>query len=221
MDPAIRATSVIWKYDRAEVIADGIIHAIGIALGIAGAAVLLMTASRAANGAEIAPATIYLVGLLSMLGLSAAYNLWPISPRKWLLRRFDHSSIYLLIAATYTPLIWHTKEFFAAAILIVVWLIAAVGIALKLGWPGRFDRLSIVLYLVLGWSGVLVYRPITATLDSLTSWLIVIGGAFYSIGVAFHLWERLRFHTAIWHGFVLIAALFHYTAVLSRVTLAI
>jgi hemolysin III len=81
MDPAIRATSVIWKYDRAEVIADGIIHAIGIALGIAGAAVLLMTASRAANGAEIAPATIYIVGLLSMLGLSAAYNLWPISPR--------------------------------------------------------------------------------------------------------------------------------------------
>jgi hemolysin III len=214
-------TPVIWNYDRAEIIADGNTHAIGIALGIAAAAVLLVIALHAAHRADIVPVTIYIIGLLSMLGLSAAYNLWPISPRKWLLRRFDHSSIYLLIAATYTPLIWRAEGRLPTAVLIVVWLIAAAGIVLKLGWPERFDGPSIILYLVLGWSGVLAYGPIAPSLHPLTLWLIAIGGAFYSIGIPFHLCERLRFHTAIWHGFVLIAAFLHYTAVVSCVTQAI
>ncbi len=82
--------TVTWNYDRTEIIADGVVHAIGIVLGIAGAVILLVIALRAAHHAEIAPVIIYIVGLLSMLGLSAAYNLWPISPRKWLLRP-DHS----------------------------------------------------------------------------------------------------------------------------------
>jgi len=213
-----KTTTVIWNYDRAEIIADGIIHAVGIALGIAAAAVLLVIALHAAHRADIIPVTIYLIGLLSMLGLSAAYNLWPVSPRKWLLRRFDHSSIYLLIAATYTPIIWHTEGRLATIVLITVWLVAAAGIVLKLGWPERFNGLSIILYLALGWSGILAYEPIASALHPLTLWLIVIGGAFYSVGVSFHLCERLRFHTAIWHGFVLIAALFHYSAVVSCVT---
>ncbi len=213
--------TVTWNYDRAEIIADGIVHAIGIALGIAGAIILLVIALHAAHHAEIAPVIIYIVGLLSMLGLSAAYNLWPISPRKWLLRRFDHSSIYLLIAATYTPFIWHMKSgFVPTALLIVVWMTAAAGIVLKLAWPERFDGLSIVLYLVLGWSGILAYGQVAEALQPLTLWLIIIGGALYSAGVPFHLWERLRFHTVIWHSFVLTAALCHYTAVLSCVTLA-
>jgi hemolysin III len=218
MKLTIRATTVIWNYNRAEIIADGIVHTVGIALGLTGATVLLVFAFHAARRAEIAPVIIYLVGLLSMLGFSAAYNLWPISPRKWMLRRFDHSSIYLLIAATYTPLIWHAQSgILPIVLLIVVWLTAAAGIALKLGWPERFDGFSIVLYLLLGWVGIIAYVPVSATLQPLTLWLIAIGGAFYSLGVPFHLWERLRFHTVIWHCFVLTAACCHYTAVLSCV----
>jgi hemolysin III len=215
-----RKTTVTWSYDRHEIIVDGIIHTIGIALGIAGAILLVITLD-AAHRADIAPVAIYIVSLLSMLGFSAAYNLWPISPRKWLLRRFDHSAIYLLIAATYTPLIWQAKGILATAILIVVWLIAAAGVVLKISWPERFDGLSIVLYLVLGWIGILAYGPMASALHPLTLWLILTGGVLYSIGVPFHLWERLRFHTVIWHGFVLAAAICHYMAVLSCVTLAI
>ena len=211
------AAPTIWNYDRAEIIADGVVHAIGIVFAIIGGVVLLAIVSTPTHRAEIAPVSIYLVGLLSMLGLSAAYNLWPISPRKWLLRRLDHSSIYLLIAATYTPLIWHTNASALTGTLIVVWIVAAAGIVLKLGWPGRFDGLSIALYLVLGWSGILAYGPITAALHPLTLWLIAIGGVLYSAGVPFHLWERLRFHSVIWHGFVMTAALCHYTAVVSCV----
>jgi hemolysin III len=211
---------VTWNYDRAEIIADGVIHTIGVVLGVAGAVVLLAMAFSAARSAE-AGTVIYVIGLLAMLGVSAAYNLWPMTPRKWLLRRFDHSAIYLLIAATYTPFLLQMKnELVADALLIVVWLTAAIGIALNLRWPGRFDRLSIVLYLVLGWSGMLAYEPVAEALHPLTLWLIAIGGVIYSVGVIFHIWERLRFHTAIWHGFVLSAASVHYTAVLSCVVLA-
>ena len=207
-----------WNYDRAEIIADSIIHAVGIVLGVAGAAVLLATAFHTARGAEIGSVVIYVIGLLSMLGASAAYNSWPISPRKWILRRLDHSAIYLLIAATYTPLLLNMKSGMTAALLLgVIWLTAAIGMMLKLMWPGRLERLSLALYLMLGWSGALAYEPVAAALRPLTLWLIVSGGALSSVGVLFHIWERLRFHTAIWHGFVLSAAGCHYAAVMSCV----
>jgi len=222
MYPPAATSTFSWNYNRPEIIADGAIHAVGVALGIAGGVVLLSVAFQTARSAEITSVVIYVIGLLSMLGVSAAYNLWPVSPRKWMLRRFDHSSIYLLIAATYTPFLLHMKSgIVPATLLATVWLTAAVGIALKLLRPGRFDRLSIGLYLVLGWSGALAYEPVAAALRPTTLWLIAIGGALYSIGVLFHVWERLRFHTAIWHSFVLSAACCHYAAVLSCVTLAI
>jgi len=222
MKPPARIITISWNDNRAEIVADGVVHAVGAALAIAGATVLLAIAFRSAPGAEIASVVVYVVGLLSMLGLSMAYNLWPVSPRKWLLRRFDHSSIYLLIAGTYTPFIWQMESgIVPTALFTFVWLIAAAGIALKLCWPGRFDRLSIAFYLLLGWSGILAYEPVAAAVRPMTLWLIVIGGILYSIGVVFHVWQRLRFHTAIWHGFVVTAALFHYVAVLTSVTAAI
>jgi len=222
MSLAAPPTGVASSDDRAEIIADGIVHTIGVVSGVASAVVLLAIAFSATHSVETGSIVIYVIGLLSMLGFSAAYNLWPVSPRKWLLRRFDHSAIYLLIAATYTPFLMQMKSGpVPAVLLIVVWLTAAVGIALKLRWPGRFDRLSIVLYLILGWSGLSAYAPVTEALRPLTLWLIAIGGALYSIGVIFHVWRSLRFQTAIWHGFVLTAAGVHYSAVLSCVTLGI
>lgn len=222
MSSSVRGASFAWNYDRAEIIADAIVHGIGVTLGLAGAAVLLAIACHALRGAEIGSVIVYVVGLLSMLGLSAAYNLWPVSPRKWLLRRFDHSAIYLLIAATYTPFVFQLDDrLVAGALLAVVWLTAAVGIVLKLRWPGRFDRLSVALYLMLGWSGLVAYGPVAAALRPLTLWLIAAGGALYSIGVVFHAWKGLRFQNAIWHGFVLTGAGAHYAAVLTAVALGV
>jgi len=125
MKPPARIITISWNYNRAEIVADGVVHAVGAALAIAGATVLLAIAFRSAPGAEIASVVVYVVGLLSMLGLSMAYNLWPVSPRKWLLRRFDHSSIYLLIAGTYTPFIWQMESgIVPTALFTFVWLIA-------------------------------------------------------------------------------------------------
>lgn len=212
---------IAWDYDRAETIADAVVHGLGIALAVGGGAVLIVIAAFHANVSQWAAVIVYLVGLKAMIGFSAAYNLWPLGPVKWWLRRLDHSAIYLLIAATYTafvlPIAAHAGGAAATAILIVQWASAAAGIALKIVFPGRFDRLSIALYLVMGWSGLFVIGPVAAALAPLTLALIVAGGILYSVGVIFHVWESLRFQNAIWHGFVLAAAGCHYGAVVTSV----
>lgn len=209
---------VRWNFDRHELVADGVVHAIGVALGIIAAVALIGTACSFATAADIAAVSVYAGGLITMLALSAIYNLFPLSRWKWILRRFDHSAIYVLIAATYTPFIAHMKmSVTSVALMIGVWTVAIVGIVLKLFFPGRFDRLAIGLYLAMGWSGVMVYDVIADALPKFTLWLIAIGGLLYSAGVIFHVWERLRFQNAIWHSFVLLAASCHYAAVLDLI----
>jgi len=212
------AGAVKWNYDRAELIADGVVHVLGVLTGLIAATVLIVLTAVYATGVDVAVVSVYVTGLMTMLVLSAVYNLWPVSPRKWLLRRFDHSAIYVLIAATYTPFIMQVKNNpFAVALLAGVWLVAIVGIVFKLVLPGRFDRLSVVLYLVMGWSGFMIHDVVVAELPAMALWFVVAGGALYSFGVIFHAWRNLRFQNAIWHAFVLLGAACHYTAVLDLV----
>ena len=212
------AGAVRWNYDRAELIADGIVHGIGVFGGLVAATVLIVLAAIYATPVEVAAVSVYVAGLLAMLVLSATYNLWPVSRAKWVLRRFDHSAIYVLIAATYTPFIIQLKDsIFAMALLSGVWCVAIGGTVLKLVLPGRFDRVSVGLYLAMGWSGLMLYDAVVSALPAMALWLVVAGGALYSLGVIFHAWQRLRFQNAIWHCFVLLGAACHYTAVLDLV----
>ena len=212
------AGAVRWNYDRAELIADGVVHGIGVFGGLVAATVLIVLTAVYATGFEVAVVSVYVAGLLAMLVLSATYNLWPVSRAKWVLRRFDHSAIYVLIAATYTPFIMELKNsIFAMALLIGVWCVAIVGIVLKLTLPGRFDRLAVGLYLAMGWSGFMLYDTVVGSVPTLTLWFIALGGVLYSLGIIFHAWQRLRFQNAIWHSFVLLGAACHYTAILDLV----
>jgi hemolysin III len=103
------------------------------------------------------------------------------------------------------------------ALLVGVWCVAIFGIVLKLGWPGRFDKLAVGLYLVLGWSGMMLYGSAVGELPKAALWFVLAGGALYSLGVIFHSWRRLRFQNVIWHCFVLLGAACHYTAVMDLV----
>jgi len=216
-----RSAGFRWNYDRGEIVADGVIHAVGICLGLIGTVIIIVIAARATRIVAIEAVLVYSAGLLAMLGFSAAYNMWPVSPTKWILRRFDHSAIYMMIAGTYTPFMAQLKIGLASAGLLAgVWVTAALGVVLKLVLPGRFDRVAVVLYLVLGWSGAMFCWPLIASLPSSIFWLLAAGGVLYSLGVLFHLWRSLRFQNAIWHAFVLLAAGCHYTAVLEYAVLA-
>lgn len=209
------------KYDLHEIVADGVVHGVGIVLALIGVTALIFYATLWASFGQLAAAWIYGIGLVLCLSVSFTYNIWPHSRTKWILRRFDHSAIFVLIAATYTPFLQRgAADPLVFGMLIFVWVIAAVGITLKCAFPGKYDRLAILLYLGMGWSGVAVVSPLSQTLPSVTLWLIVIGGVIYSLGVIFHVWERLRFQNAIWHAFVIAAAAVHYSAVMTCFSLA-
>lgn len=211
---AASATEHAWDYDRAELIADGIVHVIGVLLAVVGAAAIIAVAANSSHSRDIAAIVVYSIGLLSMLGFSAAYNTWPVSRAKWVLRRFDHSAIYLMIAGTYTPFMAYMKSgLVSLGLLGTIWSAAGAGIVFKLLLPGRFDNWAVPLYLLLGWSGAIIYQEILAALPVPSIVLLGVGGAFYTIGVVFHFWESLRFQNAIWHVFVLVAACCHYSAV--------
>ena len=208
-----------FHYSRAELIADGVVHAVGILLAIAAGSALLSLAIFHAGPGEYAAAIFYVMSLLTVLSVSLAYNLWPLTPVKWVLRRFDHAAIYLLIAATYTPLLVQLGQD-AWPMIALVWSAAFAGIAIKLFLPGRFDRLAIVFYLAIGWSGVVVAGPLVETLPSATIALILAGGVVYSSGVLFFIWHRLRYQNAVWHGFVVTGAGLHCAAIFNCLVVA-
>ncbi|SNR56277.1 hemolysin III family protein [Paracoccus sediminis] len=205
-------------YDFYELLADGVVHGIGVALALVGVAFLIPHVSAQAGPTEVLATAIYAAGLILSLAASFTYNMMPKSPLKWYLRRLDHSAIFILIAATYTPFLHKaSSDPTALALLVCIWVTAALGVALKCLLPGRYDRLAIFLYLLMGWSGLIAFRPIADNLPPVSMLLIVIGGIVYSVGVIFHVWEKLRFQNAIWHGFVVTAAAIHFAAVVVAV----
>ena len=209
---------LVRHYDLSEIVADGIVHGVGVVAALIAVTALIFYATVWGTAGALAASWIYGLGLVTSLGVSFAYNIWPRSPVKWFLRRLDHSAIFILIAATYTPfLVAAWPDPLVVANLVGLWCVAGFGIALKCLWPGRFDRLTILLYLAMGWSGVVIFSRLYDVLSLATLVLILVGGIIYTTGVIFHLWEKLRFQNAIWHGFVVTAAGVHYAAVLTCV----
>ncbi|WP_439572206.1 PAQR family membrane homeostasis protein TrhA [Phreatobacter sp.] len=208
------------QFDRAELIADGVVHVVGVVAAVFAAGAMVGIALVRAELATVSAVAVYAASLIAVLGLSAAYNMWPVSRTKWLLRRFDHAAIWLLIAGTYTPLMIHVGTPVAHALLAGVWAAALAGAVLKLVAPGRFDRVAVIGYLAIAWSGVAIAGEVFATLSTSAIVLLVTGGFLYTAGVVFHLWDRLRFQNAIWHGFVLAAAGCQYGALLDGVLLS-
>jgi hemolysin III len=162
-----------------------------------------------------ATAAAYAAGLLAMLSFSAAYNLSADSRRRELLCRLDHAAIFVMIAGTYTPFtVLGLSGGWSTGMTIAVWSIAAAGVAIKLAVPTtRFAGLSTGLYLAFGWLGVVAIGPLLASIHAAVLGLVGAGGVLYSVGAIFHMWQKLPYQKAIWHGFVLVAAAVHYAAV--------
>lgn len=202
-------------YRNDEAAADRLIHVVGIVIAVIGLTWLLVRRLPQAELAGAAALVVYAVGVLCMLGASAAYNLCPPSPLKATLCLVDRSMIFVMIAGSYAPYALHAlPPNVGLPLFIVVWVLALIGVLLTLFWFERFQKVSLWLYLGMGWLLVAVLRPLIAWLPSTVLCLLVGGGLTYSIGTVFHSWERLRFHNAIWHLLVLLAVLMHLAAVM-------
>ena len=164
---------------RDEFITDAIIHVLGIVFA-ANASLWLI--AHVAGLSVIFSVSVYCAGLLSMILASAAYNLIPHGSIKEILRRIDNAAIFVMIAATYTPFAANRLgQETGRALLSVVWLCAIAGVALKLTFPRRFERLSVLLYLAMGWMIVAVIKPLSASVSTFALWLLLAGGVVYSV----------------------------------------
>ena len=206
------ATKAERIYSRIEHRTDMVIHVLGVLFAVNASAWLLAHVSG--SGTLIASVSIYCAGLLAMIFASAAYNLAPHGSAKQILRRLDHSAIFIMIAATYTPFAANKLGGLAGSLILsAVWLSATAGIVLKVVYPRRYEAASLALYLAMGWMIVTVIKPLAASMATFDFWLLAAGGLVYSVGVVFYLVERIPFHKTIWHGFVLVAAALHFSAI--------
>ncbi len=190
-----------------EIIADALVHGLAILSGIIAFSALFAHIAADGSRADGIALAIYALTFFLMFGFSCAYNVMPPSPLKWRLRRFDHASIFLMIAGTYTALLARqAQSLWAGALIALVWAGALGGGALKLCFPGRWERLALALYILLGGAAITAIGPILAVLPGMTTLLVGIGGMLYLVGILFYLWHSLKFQSAIWHGFVSAAA---------------
>lgn len=213
--------SLVRRYTRSELIADGVVHVLGLAFGLGACIGLAVVALPDAELLRLATLGVYALGLLAMLGCSALYNNLPGNGRwKELCRRFDHAAIFVMIAGTYTPFaLIAIGGAWGIGLFVFVWFVAAAGVVAKLFYPRRFERASVVAYLLLGWTILVAIGPLWEAVSIAGLVLLAVGGALYSLGVVFHVWRRLPYQNAVWHGFVLAAAACHYAAVLSEVAI--
>jgi hemolysin III len=204
-----------------ERFADGCVHVVGIAAGLLGGILLIALAAGRTQPMQMASVIVYSVALLAMLSASAAYNIFYQTRFRRLFRVCDHSAIFVMIAGTFTPFATAlTNAFWVLGFGTTVWSMTIGGIALKVTRPALFERFGIGLYLAQGWLGVLLFGPLATHFTIVTLMALVMGGVLYTVGIIFHLWEALPFHNAIWHVFVLAAAVCHYLAVLDGIVLA-
>lgn len=213
------STSTFHSYTPGERRADAVVHGLGLAYAAVIVPALIILGVRSGEALTAFPVGVYAVSLLAMLSLSAAYNLVPPSRAKAVLRRLDHSAIFIMIAGTYTPFAQLLIRDDGGPLLItVLWALAAVGVGLSVLRPELEQRLGVPLALGMGWSIVFMVRPLIAKAPTSVLTLLIAGGILYTVGVGFHLWKRLKYHNAIWHLFVLVAALCHSLAVLALVS---
>lgn len=208
------------RYSRAERLSDAVVHVTGLSLVLMAVPVLVVvTALHRGDALSLTGVSIYGGALFAMIFCSALYNMtegldWGAA-REWLFKRLDHAAIYVKIAGTYTPFTLLSGH--GVALTIGLWGAALAGVSLKLISPWRFRWLGLALYLGMGWAGVVAGQALLAELPLPVLVLMLVGGALYTGGVVFYLWERLPFHNTIWHVFVLAASLVFYAAVLTYV----
>ncbi|KLV05010.1 MULTISPECIES: PAQR family membrane homeostasis protein TrhA [Photobacterium] len=202
-------------YSVAEEVANSISHGLGMIFGIVGLVLLLMQAVQAdADALSITSLSIYGGSMIVLYLASTLYHAIPFARAKRALKTFDHCAIYLLIAGTYTPFLLITlRTPLAITLMAVIWLIALLGMLVKIVFVYRFKRLSLATYLAMGWLSLIAVYPLAMSLETGGLVLLAAGGVIYSLGVLFYVNQRIPFNHAIWHVFVLGGTVCHFLAI--------
>ena len=208
------------EYSDIEERANAITHGLGVVLGVVGLALLLIRAfDYQADMLTVASMAVYGSSIILLFLASTLYHSITTEKTKRLLKTLDHCAIYLLIAGSYTPfLLVGLRTPLAMGLMAVIWGIALVGIIMKIAFVYRFKRLSLFIYLAMGWLSLIVVYQLAMNIDIGGLVLLAVGGVIYSLGVIFYVAKRIPYNHAIWHLFVLAGCACHFFAIYLFVT---
>ena len=199
-------------------LANSIIHGFGIIFGIISIPILIALTIKSNNIPGVIGAAIYGFCFLQLFTFSTLYHGFQQAQVKRALEIFDHISIYFLISGTYTPfLLIYMNNSFGITLLAILWGLTAMGIVFKIFFTGRWNIISTIIYIAMGCIMVVGGRTFFTNIPPDVLTMILIGGVLYLLGVVFYLWEKYPYNHAVWHFFVLTAAVCHYTAILLAV----
>jgi hemolysin III len=202
------------RYTVSEEIAHALTHGLGIVLSIIGLVVMVVYSALNGGILHIASTSVYGASMILLYSTSTLYHAIPLPAAKKILRQCDHAAIYVLIAGTYTPfMLVSLQDSWGWTLLGVIWFIAIVGIVMEFVQQKRFKRLSLFLYLGLGWIVIVAINPMIEHVGTDGMLLLLLGGLSYSFGVIFYVWHKLAYNHAIWHVFVLAGSVFHYFSI--------
>ncbi len=207
--------TVAARYSPGEEIANSITHGIGLGLSVAGLVVLVAFANLFGSTGHIVSCAIYGTTLILLYATSTLYHSIRDPQAKNFLRVLDHSAIFLLIAGTYTPFtLVSLQGLWGWALFGTVWTLAAIGILFQTALLRRRTKVSLILYLAMGWVIVAAIKPLLAAVAPGGLTLLLVGGLAYTSGIVFYVRRSMPYHHAIWHGFVLAGSALHFFAVL-------
>lgn len=199
---------------KAEEIANFVSHTAGAGLAILGFIMLIIRASWYNNIPALISYIIFSLGLMVLYTMSSIYHGLKPSKAKNVFEILDHSSIYFLIAASYTPfLVLGLKSNMGITLLVIQWVICIIGITFKAFFTGKFKGISTIVYLIMGWMIVFSWNELIAKISPISLGFLIAGGLLYSLGTVFYMWKVCKFNHMIWHIFVILGSTSHYVAV--------
>ena len=197
---------------------NSIVHGFGIIFGIVSIPILIAFAIKSDTTVGIIGAVIYGFCFLQLFTFSTLYHGFQHAQAKHILEILDHISIYFLIAGTYTPfLLMYMNNSFGITLLSVLWGLTAIGIIFKIFFTGKWKVFSTLIYIAMGCIMIVGGRTFFESIPNNILTMILIGCTLYLIGVVFYLWDKYPYNHAVWHFFVLAAAVCHYVAILLAV----
>ena len=205
---------IINTFSKDEEIANAVSHMVGATLALISAVVLIMHGINTKSPIVITSFAIFGAGLVIMYTVSSIYHALHNNKAKQIFQILDHSAIYILIAASYTPfLLLVVKSKAGYIIFFIQWLICIFGIAFKSLCVEKYVLFSTLLYIVMGWMIMFVWGDLIANISQQSLVLLFIGGVLYTLGTIFYMWNWFKYHHFIWHIFVLLGSVAHFFAV--------
>ena len=202
-------------YTKGEEIANAISHGIGALLSIAALVLLIVFSSIHGSAWHVVSFTIYGSTMVLLYLASTLVHSLPKGKAKYVFEIFDHSSIYLFIAGTYTPfLLVVVKGALGWTLFGIIWGIAIGGIIFKCFFVQKYLMTSTILYVVMGWLIVFAWPSLRSAMDPKGILLLVLGGVLYTVGAIFYVWRGFKYHHLIWHLFVIAGSVLHFFCVL-------